>query len=485
MPGIELSARRPGRPLLQRPLAVAFLLALGMDAASALSATSLPPPRAPDTVVTNCNDAGPGSLRDAIGSASDGETLDLSQLACSVISLDTGAILVGSQDLTLRGPGGHRLLLRMGGDWHESVIYDLAGGTLTIEGIDIAGGNKYSSDQAAGGGCVHASGDLVVSGAHVVDCAVHTGAGGSSGGALFANGFVTLIDTTIEQCRLVSQGQALGGGVFAGTGLAMVDSTISGCEVTTPSTGRGGGVYTGGNFTAKYSTLSGNDVGDTLSGSGGGAYTRGQVIVYWSTLSGNSAGSGGALYMAQGTGDASATLGASTISGNTARTAGGIQARVPLTVRNSTIAFNWMPRPDSFPIGIAPTGGLSLMTAPVLVTSSIIAGNEMRGDTDEPSDVGGRFEVVVDGSANLIGDSALDVPGDTVTGDPLLGPLRPNGGPTWTHALLPGSPALDAGDGGSMSSDQRGNGFPRVIGARADIGAYERDPDRIFIAGFD
>jgi hypothetical protein len=64
--------------------------------------------------------------------------------------------------------------------------------------------------------------------------------------------------------------------------------------------------------------------------------------------------------------------------------------------------------------------------------------------------------------------------------------LRRNGGPTATHALLPGSPAINAGNNArNLSVDQRGAGFARVLGSAADIGAYEVDPDRIFTDGFD
>src|SRR5207253_9195392 len=58
--------------------------------------------------------------------------------------------------------------------------------------------------------------------------------------------------------------------------------------------------------------------------------------------------------------------------------------------------------------------------------------------------------------------------------DPRLGPLQNNGGPTPTHALLPGSPALDAGDAFAFYYfDQRGPGYPRRVGPAVDLGAYE------------
>ena len=56
----------------------------------------------------------------------------------------------------------------------------------------------------------------------------------------------------------------------------------------------------------------------------------------------------------------------------------------------------------------------------------------------------------------------------------MLGPLADNGGPTQTHALLPGSPAIDAGDNTDAPEwDQRGIGFPRIVNGTIDIGAFE------------
>src|SRR5207248_5776427 len=75
-----------------------------------------------------------------------------------------------------------------------------------------------------------------------------------------------------------------------------------------------------------------------------------------------------------------------------------------------------------------------------------------------------------DGAGILIGT------GDQINTDPMLGPLQDNGGPTFTHALLPGSPAIDAGDPSFAPPpffDQRGPGFDRVSGSRIDIGSFE------------
>ena len=74
------------------------------------------------------------------------------------------------------------------------------------------------------------------------------------------------------------------------------------------------------------------------------------------------------------------------------------------------------------------------------------------------------------------GGGYLNGPGDQINTDPLLGPLQDNGGPTFTHALLPGSPAINAGDPnfvGPPDYDQRGPGFDRVRGGRIDVGSFE------------
>ena len=86
----------------------------------------------------------------------------------------------------------------------------------------------------------------------------------------------------------------------------------------------------------------------------------------------------------------------------------------------------------------------------------------------------------------------LPVPVDTLSVDPRLLALADNGGPTRTHALQPGSPAIDAGNAtgagsGTLDSDQRGADYARIVGTAADIGAYESGagPQRIFEDGFD
>lgn len=123
-------------------------------------------------------------------------------------------------------------------------------------------------------------------------------------------------------------------------------------------------------------------------------------------------------------------------------------------------------------------------TSIMFVENSIVAEN--RGELSSRSDVFNFAGTFVSGGHNLIGNgrgaaTAFDGPGDQVGTpaapiNPRLGPLQDNGGPTLTHGLLAGSPALNAGDPLFTSPpefDQRGPGFSRVRDDTLDIGAFE------------
>ena len=151
----------------------------------------------------------------------------------------------------------------------------------------------------------------------------------------------------------------------------------------------------------------------------------------------------------------------------------------PLRVYDSTIANNAAAHAGS--------GGLAIGAGTTLI-STIVAGNTANG---APSDIGLRngaspATTTISGNHNLILASTIALPDDTIAQPPLLGPLADNGGPTLTHALLDGSPAIDHGSNpDSFSHDQRG--YARVVGASADIGAFEFAPlpDNIFFDDFE
>ena len=78
--------------------------------------------------------------------------------------------------------------------------------------------------------------------------------------------------------------------------------------------------------------------------------------------------------------------------------------------------------------------------------------------------------------SNDDGGGFLNGPGDQIDTDPLVGPLQDNGGPTFTHALLLGNPAIDSGNPNFTPPpffDQRGTGYPRVVNGRLDKGSFE------------
>jgi len=430
----------------------------------------LPPSPRTTIPVSNCNDAGPGSLRDAVTSASTGDTVDASALTCSTITLTTGTLSTIADGLTIVGPGPDALTITAN---HASRILLHAGtGTLTLSGMTIREGRFSSYGSApARGGCIFSTGTVSLgsvkyhlpqSGVAVNDCVVEAHGDGET---------------------------AFGGGIFAIRGVSVSDSVISG-NLATSAVIRGsfgGGValvsspygFASGTFLAKYSEISGNATG----GYGGGIYVNANdAELRYSTIAGNSAGGGvGGLDAIMGNAGTASLLNV-TISGNSAQIGVGGMAVFAntSTIQNSTITGN---RTDGNS-GIV--GGADFFGGPIEFESSIFSGNLAAG---APRDV--STNAVYDnvfGANNLVGVAVGIVPPDGLitTNNPGLGPLVNNGGRTHTHALLPGSPAIDTGNNSAdIEVDQRGPGFPRVIGVAADIGAFERDPDVVLRSGFE
>jgi len=134
-----------------------------------------------------------------------------------------------------------------------------------------------------------------------------------------------------------------------------------------------------------------------------------------------------------------------------------------MQIANSTLSGN-----------SASTGGGILVFGPLQIGNTILN----RGEAG--ANIGSFGEVTVTSLGyNLSSDDAgghLTSAGDQINTDPVLGPLQDNGGPTFTHALLRGSPAIDAGDPSFTPPprhDQRGRGFARVAHGRIDVGSFE------------
>jgi hypothetical protein len=415
-------------------------------------------------LVTNCDDAGPGSLRDTVNfTAMSGDTVDLSALPCSTITLTTGAINVDQDDLFLTGPGADALAIDGGGT--DRVIAHLGHGKLTIIDLTITHG-KYTATSYgyfAYGGCLVSLANITLTNSTVSNCV----AGGQSGAYAF------------------------GGGVFTRGDLYLLNSVVTNTLASSTVDGAvGGGAYVGGNLESKYSTISNN--GATSPGThsfGGGLFTRGNAHVTTSTISGNRSANDAAwaaLYLYGNS--RTATVVNSTISGNIASNrVSGIYTTIPLTLSNSTIAFNQ--EGDLGAGSLVLLGALYSHGAALTLQSSIIADN-ISYTTGLPLDLTGFVGATVSGANNLItSTSGLIAPSDTLTDCPRLERLADNGGATLSHALLPGSPAIGAGNNtAGLSNDQRGPGFPRTFGSDPDIGAYEwqgtPDGDRILVSAF-
>lgn len=334
---------------------------------------------------------------------------------------------------------------------------------------------------------VTAGGPLVIDGSEVI-----TVSGGGMTGVFWveAGSILAIQHLTVTDGYLHIEN---GAGLYNEGKLTVTNSTFLNNNVIG---GIGGGIYNGDTLMVINSTLSGNN-GDF----GGGMYNRGTLSVTNSTLSGNSAGYGGAL-----SNYGTLTVVNSTLSGNNSSDYGGaIDNGGTLTVTNSTLSGN----STSFGGGIYNEGGsyygISTVTNSTLSGNSAIYGGAISNWSvltatntiiaNSPS--GGNCEgAIIDGGHNISSDASCSIDpanGSMPNTDPLLGPLQDNGGPTWTHALLPASPASDAGDNTKCPpTDQRGvlrpqdgNGDGLAI---CDIGSFELEgpyvsPTLVTIAG--
>jgi hypothetical protein len=483
--------RKEQRPA-STPLAAGLALALGAVGASP-PATAASVSRPVTTWnVSNCADAGAGSLREAVALAASGDTIDLSALACTTLTLSTGAIVVAQDDLTLVGAGIGALTLD--GAAADRVLQHTGVGTLHLRALGVARG--YATTD---GGCVASAGNLDLDHVEVADCAVRNDADQTilHGGGLHAAGNIVLADSRLERCSVYSAtGSALGGGAYAAGSLYLLRSTVSGNSATTMApTGTllpGGTAYAGafGGGTESYgelalvdSTVSSNQAlapnndGRDQANGGGAHVAHDSVMMFGSTVDDNHADHTGGGIMAVHFGASITAITNSTISGNSAgRDAGGLFTQPWLTLANSTVAFNRAG-------GTRGGGVLTGFDQTTTLSSSIVAGNTAGGDAVDLT-LGSHADVA--GSHNLI-EAGGDEFADTIHAPARLGPLRDNGGETRTHALQSGSPALDAGSSpAALTSDQRGALYARVVGPAADIGAFELDTaETIFSDGFD
>jgi CSLREA domain-containing protein len=316
----------------------------------------------------------------------------------------------------------------------QSALPDLTG-NITIEGpgTNVLTVQRDSKAAAFSIFTVDKGATAVISGLTITG-----GSTSTNGGGIDNAGSLTVTDSTLSG----NSANNRGGGIYNAASLTVNGSTLSGN--TDP--GGGGGIWNDGSLTVSGSTLSAN--ADT------GLVNFGSMTLSDSTLSGNSTwGDGGGIFN-HGT----LTVSDSTLSGNSAaynQGGGGIYNAGSLTVSGSTLSGNNATNGG---------GGIEVASGDVLLHNTLIAGNG-------GSDVSGTLDSASD--YNLIGDGSggLSTAKHNLLGvNPLLAPLGNYGGPTQTMALLPDSPAIDAGSSAyGGSTDQRGK--PRV--GATDIGAFE------------
>jgi hypothetical protein len=273
------------------------------------------------------------------------------------------------------------------------------------------------------------------------------------------------------------------------------NSTLTG-NSTAGESAKGGAISSEfGAVTVSNSTLTGNSTAGEIAAGGAIQTVYGALTVIDSTLWRNfttgPAANGGAVQSDQGavTVINSTLTGNSTANGNGGAIDTGGPGVVTATVTNSTVAFNRAPN------GLG--GGICSQSVPVILNNSIVARNSDNGTapdllptTDPVNDpLTVRYSLIGNNTGTGLAEAQPPNPG--INGnfigsaanpiDPLLGPLTNNGGPTLTHALLAGSPALNRGNNGlafdpqtllPLVNDQRGPGFARRLGS-VDMGAFE------------
>jgi hypothetical protein len=297
--------------------------------------------------------------------------------------------------------------------------------------------------------------------------------GSRDGGGIWNSGALTVSQSILSH----NQG-ANGGGLATFGELTLIQSTFNDNQAL-----YGGGIYNDGTLHVIQSTIRGNHADRW----GAGLMNDETMFVSLRTVNQNDADEhGGGIYNAN-----ALFLLQSTLSGNSAKTSGGglfNYDNKTTNIYNSTIVFNDADHDrDSVEGGVA--GGAYNGPGGILaLRNTMLAGNTIRNDFIDEECAGTLSSY----GWNLIGTDADSVTCTVVIQDgswaylnslALLGPLQNNSGPTWTHATLPGSNAIDAGDPElgcvdmnlvAFATDQRG--AARVVGPACDIGAFEFRP---------
>jgi CSLREA domain-containing protein len=353
---------------------------------------------------------------------------------------DAGAVgdLDVTGDLEISGAGAGGTIIQ-GGGTDRVLDVDPAGAGLTVRvsGVSISGGGGVVE-----GGGVRNQGALTIT-----DSVLEHNSATFNGGGIYApNGTIQL-----ERCQVHDNmtypglgvpGAPAGGGISA-VAVTVIDSTIAGNVVRTEGPAANSVAF-GGGISAAELTM----VGSTVSNN----------VAIRSSFVGPSAGVGGGVTVG------GATIRNSTISGNGALFGAGIavQPNGSVTLSNVTVAGNG-------------NGGVTGPGMTLVLRNTILAGNFA-----DCSDFDGSGFITVGNAYNIDSDNTCQLSGTDQPGvDPLLAPLADNDGPTFTQALIVGSPAIDMGSpdapgsGGTACEPTDQRGVVRPVGVRCDVGAFE------------
>ncbi len=347
----------------------------------------------------------------------------------------------------------------------DRVFHVLSGGALSLQNVVVTGGITSSS---------------------------------GAGISVNATGVLDLYNTTVSGNKAL--GSSSNGGGIQNRGFVYLrqGSVVSNNIASGSSYQEGGGVYnSGGTLIAINSTINNNQGGVY---GGGISSVAGSLTLINTTVSGNSAGNGGGI---RNNGTSIALIN-TTVSGNNASYAGGgiYSSGDTFNLINSTITNNTVV--DTQFVGRG-GGGIYSLSTTFFLKNTIVAGNI--DNTTNGFDLlsSGLSGAIFNGNNyNLIGDltgakGTIGTGTDIVNSNPGLAPLANYGGLTLTHALLAGSPAINAGnnslilvdsedidgDGDTTEQipfDQRGTGFNRIFGGTVDIGAFEEQGTIVVIS---
>jgi len=466
------------------------------------------PSMATTFTVTNTDDAGAGSLRQAVDDANTAGgdntiVFDLPGVAQPVIALTTDGLEALSNITILNDrPGDVPVTIRAETPSFSLIacFYIWDGHHLTLAGLTISGpaGGLYDQDSGINNqnayvtlrNCTLTDNSAFLGGAlrneggeaTLINCLV-TGNRARQGGGLYNDEGGKLI---LQHCTISDNSADQGGGIQNWSGdVTLIDCTVSGNLATSTLSGNqgGAGIANGGLLAMTNCTLSGNQVAHY---GGGAIFTVGGVTANNCTFVNNKGELGGAIWDSGSTSNPSA-LSNCTFSGNFIVYIDGI-ARSGAIYANYQYASQGIP---SMAINNCSFSGISgdpgsfdpgaILAADGQNTKVEVANSLFRSMSGGTNLYNGNGSTLISRGHNLCNDDAsgdggtgpgglLNSPGDIRNTDPMLGPLTDNGGPTQTFALLPGSPAINAGDDTTAFwRDQRGY----VRNGTSDIGAYE------------